>query len=260
MPLVMVGRRIVTCPAPEALVPLALGADDPLIARHVAGCPDCQLEMRRMRDSVAMLQGAAALERSEETPGCLDEAAVADFVEGRLDPEARRPIVSHLLTCARCRSVVRATGRLLADAGVATEIRPRRWRRWLLPLGLAAAAAVVLLIWPRTEETGLSPTPRGPAPGPSAGPALIAPRTSVERLDRFVWSSMPRVDRYRLRLYDAEGSLLWMIETADTIVALPDSVVLSPRGTYFWKVEAEIEWQRWAASDLVQFQLNGSKR
>ena len=62
-----------------------------------------------------------------------------------------------------------------------------------------------------------------------------------------------------MRLYNGEGAVLWTVETADTLLAVPDSVVLSPRITYFWKVEAQTEWQRWAASDLAEFRLEGSR-
>jgi hypothetical protein len=79
-------------------------------------------------------------------------------------------------------------------------------------------------------------------------------------VDRLIWSSVPGAERYRLRLYDREGSVLWTIETADTSVALPDSVRLRPRVPYFWRVEAQAEWMRWAASDLVSFQLVGLER
>jgi hypothetical protein len=79
-------------------------------------------------------------------------------------------------------------------------------------------------------------------------------------VDRFVWSRLPRVDRYRLRLYDAEGNVLWTVETADTSVALPGDVRLSSGVTYFWKVEAQVGWQRWVASDLVGFELGSERR
>src|SRR5437667_2967782 len=101
-----VGREAVTHPAPELLTPLALGAEDPIVARHVADCATCQLEVGRLREAAGLLRGPAAFERLVETPECLDELAIADFVEGRLGPEARAPVVDHLLTCARCRSVV----------------------------------------------------------------------------------------------------------------------------------------------------------
>ena len=250
-----------TCPAPESLVPLALGADDPVVARHVAGCTSGQLEVGRLREGAGVLRELVALERPAETPECFDELAVADFVEGRLDPQARAPVVAHLLTCARCRSVVRATGGLLADRAVTAEVRERHWRRWSLPLGIAAAAALMLLVWPRgTNDTSSAPGLRDTTLTNRVAPVPIAPRASVARVDRFVWSSVPRVDRYRMRVYDDRGAVVWTAEAADTVVALPDSVVLSPRVTYFWKVEAQTEWRRWAASDLVEFRLVGTSR
>ncbi len=243
-----------TCPAPEALVPQSLGVGDPSISKHVEGCSTCQAEVARLREAASVLRAPASLERRTETPECLDELMIADFVEGRLRPEARGPIVAHLLTCARCRSVVRATGRLLADAAV-TPAAERRLRRLWLPIGVAAAAAL-LLLWPRTaDDPGSTDGLREPMDTSVVAPVPIAPRASVARVDRFVWSSVSQVERYRLRLYDDEGGLLWTVETADTLVALADSVVLSPRVTYFWKVEAQTEWRRWAASDLVEFRL-----
>jgi len=249
-----------TCPTPETLVPHALGAKDPAVARHVEGCSTCQAEVGRLREAAGVLRAPASLERRTETPECLDELAIADFIEGRLGPEARAPVVAHLLTCARCRSVVKATGRLLADTAVARATESR-WRRWRLPLGVAAAAALVLLLWPRsTDDSGSTPALREPTLADTVAPIPIAPRGSVAQVDRLVWSSVPRAERYRLRLYDEEGAVLWTVETADTLVVLPDSIVLAPRVTYFWKVEAQTEWRRWVASDLVEFQLTESQR
>ena len=207
-----------------------------------------------------MLRGASLFERRVETPACLDELVLADFVEGRLAAEARAPVIAHLLTCARCRRVVKAAHPLPAEP-MAAHTPAYRWRRWSVPLGLAAAAVLVLLLVPRggddstpglrepTVTSTIAPTPIAPAPG-----------ASVARVDRLVWSSVPGAERYRLRLYDREGTVLWTVETADTSVALPDSVRLTPRVLYFWRVEAQAEWMRWAASDLVSFQLLGLER
>lgn len=238
-------------PAPEALLPHALGAGDVEIARHVRDCPDCRAAVGGLQRSAEVLQRQRAFARLVATEDCLDEMTVAEFVDGRLDPEARAPVVAHLLTCARCRSMVVETSRAVTEVSFAPT---PRWRRWSLPLGAAAVAAVLLLfLWPggRLDHGGL----REPAIPPTAGPVPIAPRDSVATADRFVWSSLSGVDRYRLRLYDGEGGVKWTTETADTVVARPDSVVLSPRVAYFWKVEAQIEWQRWVASDLVEFRL-----
>ena len=129
-----------------------------------------------------------------------------------------------------------------------------------MPLGLAAAAALVLAFWPSSGDHRSPPPELRERPLTSTlAPSPIAPRASVGQVDRLVWSSVPHAERYRVRLYDGAGSAVWTVETADTSVALPDSVGLTPRATYFWKVEAQTEWRRWAASDLVEFRV-GSPR
>jgi anti-sigma factor RsiW len=253
-----------TCPTPESLVPHALGEADLTISRHVESCAVCQAELARLQEGVGLLRAGTAFQRRTVTPDCLEESTIASFVDGRLTPEERAPLVAHLLTCGNCRSVVRAAGRLLADDAVTREIPrtvERPWRRWSLPLGAAAAATLLLFLWPRsTERTDPIPGLREPPVMSTAAPVPISPRESVARVDRFVWSSMAGVDRFRLRLYDDEGTLLWTMETADTVAALPDSVALPAPDTYFWKVEAQTEWGRWATSDLVDFRLGGGKR
>src|SRR5574341_298299 len=137
MPKTMLRSGPVTHPAPELLVPYALGAAAPPIARHVEHCATCQAEVKRLREAAGALRAPASLEHRRETPTCLDDLAIADFVEGRLGPEARAPVVAHLLTCARCRGAVKDT----AAAAAAAAAQAPRWRRWSVPLGLAAAAA-----------------------------------------------------------------------------------------------------------------------
>jgi len=252
-------KKRVTHPTPESLIPFAFGADDPVSAGHVAACATCQLEVERLQAAATMLRGSALFERRVETPACLDEIVLADFVEGRLTAEARAPVIAHLLTCARCRGVVKATHRLTAETAVATQAPARRWRRWSVPVGLAAAAALVLLLVPRGGDD--SSRLREPTVTRTIAPVPIVPAhgASVARVDRLVWSGVPGAERYRVRLYDGEGSILWVVETADTAVALPDSVRLAPHVPYFWRVEAQAEWMRWAASDLVSFQLVGPR-
>ena len=250
-----------THPTPDSLIPFAFGADDPESARHVATCDTCQMEVERLQAAATMLRGSALFERRVETPACLDELVLADFVDGRLTAEARVPVIAHLLTCARCRGVVKATQSLAAETARVAQAPAHRWRRWSVPVGLAAAAALVLLLVQRSgdePESGL----REPTVTSTIAPVPIvpAPGASVTRVDRLIWSSVPGAERYRLRLYDREGSVLWTIESADTSVALPDSVSLRPRVPYFWRVEAQAEWMRWAASDLVSFQLGGLER
>ena len=250
--------RRVTHPAPESLIPFAHGADDPATARHVEGCATCQTEIERVREAAELLRGPALLEDRRETPECLDELVVAEFVEGRLGADARGPVVAHLLGCARCRALVKATAHVVSEMPAGSAGRARSWRL-AVPLGAATAAVLLIVFTPRrgnddsqlrepTVTSTVAPVPLTPAPGASVG-----------RVDRLVWSSVPGADTYRLRLFDGDGSTVWMVETSDTSVALPDSVRLLPRVPYFWRVEAQADWLRWTASDLVSFRLVPSR-
>ena len=123
---------------------------------------------------------------------------------------------------------------------------------------MAAAATVLLVLRPGTEQRETSGL-REPPLTSTVAPSPVAPRASVASVDRLVWSSVPKVDLYRVRLYDGGGSLVWKTETADTSAALPDSVLLSPNRPYFWRVEAQTESNRWAASDLVEFRVTARR-
>ena len=251
-------RRRVTGahPAPETLVPYALGADDPAVARHVADCATCRTEIEVLQETAGLLRGPRVFEHRTETAGCPEELVIADFVDGRLRPQDRAPVVTHLLTCARCRALIKATSDLTTSApGLPSQTRPG-WQRWSLPVGLAAAAALALLLLPRARDAE-SPGLREPSVTSTIAPVPLTPPpgASVARVDRLVWTSVPGAERYRVRLYDGEGSVLWMLEIGDTIAVLPDSVRLQPRVSYFWRVEAQAEWMRWAASDLASFRI-----
>ncbi len=94
----------------------------------------------------------------------------------------------------------------------------------------------------------------------AAAPVPIAPRAVVAEVGRLIWSSVPKADLYRVRVYDGDGTVVWRLETVDTTAALPTTVLLSPEHAYFWRVEAQVESNRWAASDLVEFRLTGPRR
>ena len=251
-------RRVTNHPAPELLVPYALGGNDPATARHVEACAICRAEMDELQTAAGLLRGPKVLERQIETPDCLDEGVIADFVDGRLTSQDRASAVSHLITCARCRAVVKATSDLATNSADLIPQAKRRVYRWTLPAGLAAAAVLALLLLPRVGD---SPNLREPAVTSTVAPVPLtpAPGASVARVDRLVWSSVPGAERYRVRLYNGEGSVLWSVVTADTFATLPDSVRFQSRVPYFWRIEAEAEWMRWASSELASFQINKSR-
>jgi len=164
------------------------------------------------------------------TPSCLGEDAIAALAEGSGGRELRDSAVPHLAACPRCRRAVAAVSRLLADPelqGVAPTPPSHRpqWKRWAtVALPLAAAAVLLLLIGPegRTPEAG--PRHRG-ATAPVV-PMATSPRGMVADARLLRWAAVPEATQYRVTVFDAESRVVYTGEAVDTILALPDSVVL----------------------------------
>ena len=188
-------------------------------------------------------------------PGHLESGEVAAFLDGALPPPDRSRLAAHLVQCDACRDELIEMARLL-------HTRPQR-RRWYVPVGAAAAvaaAALLLLVWPRPgNEVAVPPGYREPAVTTAVAPIAIAPRGVITRPLNLVWSTVPRVDRYRLTLFDATGTVVWETQTTDTVAPLPESMRLRPGASSLWKVEAPTGWSRWVGSDLVKFSI-GSPR
>jgi len=201
-------------------------------------------------------------------PDCLDAEIVSATAEGTLGTEARTEALAHMATCAYCRRAVASVAEAIADGPVTHEIeviegrRVRRRRGLWLAVPVAAAALVVVMVgrYSLTQPEPLLLRDSVVTDTTAQAPVPMVPRAAVARVDQFVWSRVPRAERYRLRVYNEEGDVLWTTETADTVVWMPDSLDLLPRATYFWKVEAQTEWRQWVASDLVEFRLVGPSR
>jgi hypothetical protein len=174
----------------------------------------------------------------------LEPGEVAAYVDTALQGPARRAIESHLAACAECRSEVIEVGGV-----VRTLPRSRQRRYWIS----AAAAAAALLLWaapPIDQDAPLihrdEAVTQTPAPRPLAS-------TNADAAPMAAWSPVPTADRYRARLFNAAGIVLWEVETTDTIAVVPDSITLQVGTPYFWKVESHSGFGRWAASELVEF-------
>lgn len=210
------------------------------------------------RDEMPALLRATAPRPGPAGPDCLDEATIAAMADGALDAGSRTVATQHLASCARCRTAVAAVSRIMADAAVAKEAAAAErlvaaWR-WHLPVGLAAAAIILLFAWPRPVDDGRL-VHRAPTITAATQPVVLAPVGAVADAATFRWAAVAGADRYRLTLFDSAGRVLYETLLGDTAVALPDSVALSPGRTYFWKVEARTGWDRWSASELVEFSI-----
>ena len=177
--------------------------------------------------------------------GHLEPGEVAAYVDGAVEGPARRAIESHLAECVQCRSEVTEVG------GVMRSIPRARSARLWVPAVAAAAAVVVWWIAPPVNPAPSDVNHRDVAVTSTAAPRPHSGR-SASAAPMATWSPVPSADRYRVRVFDAAGTVLWERETVDTIAIVPDSVRLQAGTRYYWKVESHSGFGRWAGSDLVE--------
>jgi hypothetical protein len=194
------------------------------------------------------------------TPHCLDAETVAALAEGTLDAEAGARALKHLATCVHCRGAVASVAAALADGPITHEIEVVEGRRrrggpvLRVAVPLAAAATLLLLLWSPTNDA--PGTHRGGGTqGRDVVPVPVGPIGAVANVRSLDWTRVVGSDRYRVTLFDAQGEVLYETEVNDTTAALPDSVRLIPERPYLWKVQARTGWDRWSASDLVEFTI-----
>jgi len=179
--------------------------------------------------------------------GHLDPVALARFIDGSANRDQQALLEAHLAECRDCRAELIESRRILA-----TSPRHPRWTR-LVPI--AAAAAVLLVIWtgilhrPRTESVTRDATLTATVPTP------VAPLGKVSRFDTLRWRAIPEVLRYRVTLFTSEGQASWQTTTSDTFATLPDTLSLAAATPYYWQVKAETGFGRWVESELVVFTI-----
>lgn len=179
----------------------------------------------------------------------LEPAEIAACLEDAVDAAARARIDAHLAACAKCREEIVDAGRIVATLPAAKRAGRRIW----IP---AAIAAALLLFVARPGQITDSPMVHREAPVTAiVAPQIVAPIGAVEVPARLVWRGAPGADAYHVRLFHADGAVLWEQATTDTTTALPDSLRLAAGRSYFWRVEAQTGFDRRAASELIEFTL-----
>jgi hypothetical protein len=186
-------------------------------------------------------------------------------------PAARRAkVLDHVARCAQCAQIYRGLKILATEAAAFDPAVPRTpsrrvlaWpSRWVYG-GLAAAAAVLLVMWLPLRHTG-SPAPsaspdqvRSPV---KATPVPLEPTGRVTDAPRaFRWQPVAGAVRYRVELLDGQGNPLWSSAPLEgTAVEWPPTVPRSP-GRYYWQVVALPDPAQPlaapAASALVSFEI-----
>jgi hypothetical protein len=174
------------------------------------------------------------------------EQAAAYLDRSLPDPE-RALVAAHLAGCRICRDEIVALSDVVPRSGSSRTL-------WRVAVGLGAAAALILVVVPRDRAP--SPAPHRAPPGSELqGPVPVIPHGSGPRPASFQWHPLPGASRYLLTLFDTTGNAIARLETQDTAVALPDSVVLVPAHRYYWRVEGSDDRGRWIGSDLVPFEV-----
>ena len=268
-----------TCPTDMDLLMLVLNdsgtPSDPLVD-HVRSCNSCQPRVTGLRHVLGEI-AAGTDDTTAAGKQCLHETALIHLAEGDDATAATPEQVAHLVRCAYCRRELASLTDLLNDPQVEEEIRrveaPRTSRtsargRYAFDAGrviaLAAAAAVLFLVWPLGERfsrptersTGANAAPhRAPTITASEAPVPTSPTGDVDELHVFRWSSVVGSDRYRLTLYDDAGRVIYEAQVLDTTFTLPGSVVTVLGRSYFWQVEARNGVDRWTPSELVEFRV-----
>jgi hypothetical protein len=173
---------------------------------------------------------------------------IAGFVDRSLSAVMRSRVEAHLAVCEECRREVLEVEQLSRSA-------PSPRRSTLMPIGalVAAAAAILLVLWPLRPPLLSDREHREPAVTTTVAPRAVEPLGNVGALDSIRWSNVPGADRYSVTVFDARGTVLWQANAADTVIGVPSAVRLTPGDKFYWSVRARIGWDRWVESSLSEF-------
>jgi hypothetical protein len=250
--------------------------------------------MNMDEDTIAALLGRLPAERRDRSWGCLSEADLAAYADGRLGEQAKRRVEDHLAECEYCLEQI---GFLLRpQEGPASQPVPpqlqaqalelgrrkgvtRPAHRWGAVAAAAAAAAVVLMLRtpsPQAPAVSSSPTvvPTSQAPTPAPAPAVregvrsrpvgpVRPEPVLPRPDsrvsraslEFRWTPVPQSLFYDVRVATAAGDLLWEGRVTATSLRPPVDLPLEGGQKYFVWVRAHLPDGKTVQSRALAFSV-----
>jgi putative zinc finger protein len=191
---------------------------------------------------------------SEPRSEHLTPIEVASYVDGVADPDVRARMDTHLAECGDCRDEIVDASRIASAWSRNTGRHAAIW----IPLA-AAAVLVFILVGPNSVRDRELEHREAPVTT-TVLPRAIAPVGVTDSLPQLLWTSVPNTDRYQVRLFAADGSVLWEQATTDTSAIVPATVGLQAGRAYYWKVEAHTGFDRSAASELTEFSFRHPRR
>lgn len=177
----------------------------------------------------------------------MNDLELAAYLDRRLRGTERDRLEAHLADCAECREELNQSYLLTR--------RIRRPRQLALAGLVAAAAALVLLV-----RTGAAPASRSTEDSllrqgdASVAVVAYAPLGETARTAiRFTWARVAMATTYHLTLSRIDGTTLWSAGTTDTVLALPDSIALTPGVRYLWVADALLASGQTRSTGLREF-------
>jgi hypothetical protein len=232
------------------------------VTRHAESCPSCRIELCRLGSGVSAVRAPASVAPAS-APECLDDFAISAFADASLEPPEREIAVAHLARCERCRVAVSSVTSALAGTGMAAVIsgleRTRRPGRFLaVSAGLVGVAVVAGLLLGRSSPVQNPVQHRDGAGSGGAVPVTISPEGPSRSVQVLRWHSVTGADRYRVTVFEEDGSVLYEAVVTDTMAALPDTIDLEPGRSFYWLVSARTDFDRWSTSALAEFSVGGA--
>ena len=191
------------------------------------------------------------------------------YLNGTLADDEAEAFEAHYMGCEQCWASLERALELRAaiasvDLGVTaargrravagrSTLPPRVWTRRWWPVAAAASILIVLAVGVQMRRTAGNRDRAGDAV--RGGTTTLRVR-SVSGVDTLVatWASVHGADRYHVRLFTGDGTLVIQQDVADTTVSIPLEALsrASPHEALYWSIEAlDVERRPLARSPLT---------
>ena len=184
-------------------------------------------------DLVRLYRRGTAARDTRSREACVPPEALLAAVERRGTEDERLRAINHAMECAECAEeleLLRAT-RVVRD------------RARIPGATFALAASVVLVAGLGYYTLGRQPVTRANddlTRGTEGEVRLVSPTETAAAIDSLVWHAVPGATSYVTELRSDDGRLLTRGTTADTAVAVPDSIRVAPGTVVYWTVSARL--------------------